>query len=176
MNSEEVEHLLDECRTIDENCLYTGQTHFIMADSSQKKARLMILIPSLIAVASGAIAAVFSLGWAGGMASGAAGFASLASVLGVDRNAISHRSAGNLLTSLRHEVRALHESFWKEMSREQLYFEVKRLNDKYNCVCLALDSTDNKAFEKARERIKKGRFEPDFRMGSTTNRNNGKED
>jgi hypothetical protein len=137
---------------------------------------LLVFLPSLIAVITGSISAFGGPDVWSGVAAIAAGVAGLATALGVDRDAISHMAAGNLMTSLRHEARSLHESFWKEMRRDQLFAELKRINDKYQNIRLALEPTDNKAFEKARKRIKEGFFEPDFRLKKSPENESKKEE
>jgi hypothetical protein len=86
----------------------------------------------------------------------------LASIFGVDRKAGLHKQAGNVLTALRHEDRALHESYWREIPHEQFVAEVRRIHDRYNLLIQILETTDNDAFEKGRKKIKAGIFEPDF--------------
>jgi hypothetical protein len=162
MNSNEIKHLIDECKTIDENCLYTAQTHFEMARAAQWKVHWLVSVPSLLAVIAGFYSAMNDAGWAGAIAAAAAGLAGLASVLGIEKDVVTHKSAGNLMTSLRHDARVLHECYWQEMTREQFYIEIRRLNDRYRIARLALEPTDNAAFEKARKRIKQGYFKPDF--------------
>jgi len=166
MNRDSISHLLDECKTIDENCLYTAQTHFVMTQTAQKKVWRLVFWPSLLAVLTGGITAFGGPDWWGAIGAIAAGLAGLATVLGADRDVVAHSAAGGLMTSMRHEARALHETFWKEMSKKELYYEIRRLHDKYNNLRLALGPTDNAAFEVARKRIKEGIFEPDFRQHS----------
>jgi len=164
MTTDEVKHLLDECKTIEENCLYTGQTHFVMAEKIEKKKFWLVFIPSLLAVVAGAYSAIYAVNWAAAVASISAGIAGLTSFLGIEREAVTHNSAGNLLSIMRHEARILHESLWKEIPREHLCMEVRKLNDKYQIACFALDVTDSKSFELARKRIKSGVFKYDFRQ------------
>ncbi len=90
-------------------------------------------------------------------------------MLGVDRDSVQHLIAGHIMTSMRHEARQLHEVYFKEYSRAELVANVQRLDDKYNSKLIALPCTDDEAFEKAREKIKKGRFLPDFKKQGESN-------
>jgi hypothetical protein len=164
--------LLDECRTIEENSAYTAQAHFEVCDDAGRMAKLLTIGPSII----GGLAAAFvgvgvpkSLGeanWLGLVAAVAAVMTGLASGLGVDKKATAHQSAGNVLTQLRHDARALRESFAHMMSDELLYADVRRLHDRYGMLIQVLEITDNKYFERSRRKIQAGWLEPDFRQKS----------
>lgn len=163
---DKIQHLLDECKTIEENCLYTSQAHFAMANKAEFQSRLFLIIPSCIAAISGILTAVGFPSWIGAFAAVSGVITGLASVFGVDRKAGSHKQAGNVLTSLRHEARALHEAYWHELPHEQFFAEVRRIHDKYNSLIQILETTDNTAFEEGRKRIKAGLFEPDFQKNN----------
>jgi len=49
---------------------------------------------------------------------------------------------------------------------DQLTCKVRRLQDRYNTLVQSTEVTDFEAFEKARQTIKKGRFDPDFKPGN----------
>lgn len=158
----EIAHLLEECRTVAENCLYTAQSHFEAVNPTRWRARLLLVIPAVVAAASGFLTAIGLPKWIGAFGAVAGLVVAVASILGVDREPAYHQQAGNLLTALRHEARALAETYWRELTRDQIFAEVRRINDRYNCLVQALECTDSKAFDRARKRIKAGRFEMDF--------------
>ena len=81
----------------------------------------------------------------------------------MDQAATVHRIAANQWTALREEARFLHETYAKELPHPQLIAEVRKIDDRYNTLCQALEPTDLKSFEAARKRIKSGRFSPDFK-------------
>ena len=167
---EDVRHLLDECRTIEENCLYTAQAHYISAARERWKRWVLLAIPAFLGAVAGALVACGLPPWIGIIGAVLGGIAGLAASLGVDRDSVLHTNAGHILTSLRHEARQLREAFWKELSRAEICAEVRRLADRYNNVRLALPATDDSAFEKARKRIHSGRFEPDFKSSAKETR------
>ncbi|MBN3874509.1 MAG: SLATT domain-containing protein [Nostoc sp. JL33] len=158
----QIQHLLNECKIIEENSLYTSQAHFQMANKAEFQARLFLIVPSCIAAVSGVLTAIGFPSWIGAFAAVSGLITGLASVFGVDRKAGAHKQAGNVLTALRHEARALHEAYWRELPHEQFVAEVRRIHDKYNSLIQTLETTDNAAFEEGRNRIKAGLFEPDF--------------
>lgn len=157
-----IQNLINECKIVEENCLYTSQAHFEMADKVEFQARLFLIVPSCIAAISGILTAVGFPAWIGAFAAVSGLITGLSSVFGIDRKAASHKQAGNVLTALRHEARALHESYWCEIPHEEFVAEVRRIHDRYNSLIQILETTDNSAFEKGRKRIKAGLFEPDF--------------
>lgn len=161
------QYLLDECKTIAENCLYTAQTHYEMANKKIFRTRLLLLIiPSCVAAIAGILTAVGFPGWLGAISAVAGFITAIASYLGIDQQAMAHKQAANLLTALRHEARALSETYWRELPHGQLVAEVRRLGDRYNSLIQALETTDTTAFELARKRIQSGIFEMDFRQQS----------
>jgi hypothetical protein len=161
-SSNNIQHLINECKIVEENCLYTSQAHFVMADKAEFQARLFLIVPSCIAAISGILTAIGFPAWIGSFAAVSGLVTGLASAFGVDRKAGLHKQAGNVLTALRHEARALHESYWREIPHEQFVAEVRRIHDRYNSLIQILETTDNAAFEEGRKKIKAGIFEPDF--------------
>ena len=158
-----VQHLLDECKIIEENCLYTSQAHFAMANKAEFQSRLFLIVPSCVAALSGILTAIGFPSWLGAFAAVSGLITGIASIFGVDKKAGAHKQAGNVLTALRHEARALHEAYWREIPHEQLVAEVRRIHDKYNSLIQMIETTDDSAFEKGRKKIKAGLFDPDFR-------------
>ncbi|SRR6266542_1565654 len=155
------DHLLAECNRIAGDSLYTSQAHFECAASAKRRGRWLLTLPAAVAAVIGILTAVGLPGWLGAFSAAAALVAAVASILGVDREEGSHCQAGNSLTALRHEARALADTSWRELTHEQLAYEVRRLSDRYGALITGLPTTDNKAFGRARKRIKAGLFAPD---------------
>ena len=155
--------LLDECRTIAENCLYTAQAHYVMSKRAYWRGKVFLIIPSCVSAVAGILTAVGLPGWIGAFAAAAGLVSAVASTLGVAEDESAHTSAGNLFTCLRHEARAIHETFYPDLTHEQLLSEVRRLSDRYNCLVQGTKSTDDKSFTAGREKIRSGTFTPDFR-------------
>lgn len=161
---DEIKHLLDECRTIEENSLYTAQAHYMSAEGEGWKKWALLVAPAFFSGVAGALVACGLPAWIGVIGAVLGGLGAIAGALGIDRDSGLHTNAGHIMTLIRHEARQLHEVFWRELSRPELKAEVRRLADKYNNLRLALPATSEGAFEKARERIQKGRFVPDFKQ------------
>jgi hypothetical protein len=63
---------------------------------------------------------------------------------------------------LKHESKALYQTFYKEMDRNSFSIMVRILRERYNIIAKLTPQTTVKDFEKSRLRIKAGRHEPDF--------------
>jgi gas vesicle protein len=163
---EDVKHLLDECRTIEENCLYTAQAHYVIANQENWKKWILLVVPAFLSGLAGALVATGLPTWIGIIGAALGGLGGVAAALGVDRESGNHTNAGKIMTSMRHEARQFHEVFWKELSRTELRSDVRRLADRYNNLRLILPATTDKAFEKARKRIREGIFVPDFKTST----------
>lgn len=166
------QYLLNECKTVAENCLYNAQAHFEIAARARYLSCAFLIAPACLAALSGFLVAigVFS-SFNRVMGAATAVFASIATVassLGVDRRVELHNQAANLLTALRHEARALHETYVHELDRPDFFSEVRRIDDRYNALIQALLPTDERAFERAREKIRLRRFTPDFQVDEPT--------
>ncbi len=162
----DVDYLVRECETIANNSLYNAESHYVLAESKEKKSVWIIALPSAVAGVCSLLTAVGFPIWLG--AFGAAGglVASVAAVLGVDKQSTAHRNAGSQWTALRHEARSLFQGMFKELPHGQFVAEVRRLSDRYNALCQTLPATDNESFDRARKRIHKGLHEPDSNQGA----------
>jgi hypothetical protein len=156
------DHLLAACRRLEENCLYTSQTHFEMASQKATRAKgWMVLLPSAISSVSGLIVALGAPGWVGAFAAIAGVVSGVATFLGVDKDATAHEMAGKLLTQLRHEARALSDTYSPDMPVDRFAADLRALENRYGAFVASLPLTDDKAFEKVRGKIKSGTFQYD---------------
>lgn len=164
MPEEPPAHLIEELKTIEENCLYTGQAHFVIASRKGAAVQRVFVIASAAAGIAGALVAAGLPAWIGIVSAVAGAVGAVAGALGADEDVHSHRVAANVLTRLRHEARALRETFWNGMDPAELTREVRRLSEYYNGLIQGLPPTDDEAMAKATEQIRSGRFVPDFRV------------
>lgn len=165
------DNLVNECLMIAENCLYTAQTHFEMARRAGIRSRRFILWPSVLSGAAGIgiPVGVFMShkAWALlGIVPAVAGIVTAVAAYFGSSDESAHRVAGNLFTVLRHDSRALAETFASEMPLDQLTCKVRRLQDRYNTLVQSTEVTNPETLERARKTIKKGRFDPDFKSGN----------
>lgn len=154
--------LLQECETIAENSLYNAQAHFVLADAKENKARLLLIIPSAVAGLAGILTALGLPSWIGALSALGGFIVAIATILGVDKEPTANRNAACQWTALRHEARSLHETYSRELPREQFLAEVRRIDDRYIALSQALPPTDRKSFEIARKQIKAGVHDSDF--------------
>lgn len=162
MSEEKDDHLIDECRQIEDDCLYTAETHYMMAAKFSRVGFWVKLIPAVAAAASGVALLSGAPNWVAwfSVISGVA-FA-LQSIMSPDKKYEEHSKAGKSYTALKHESRSLYKTFCKEIDRNCFSTTVRILRERYNTTAMHTPQTSVKAFEKARERIKSGRHTPDF--------------
>jgi len=156
--------LLDELQTVEENCLYTAQAHFAIAARKGALVRGVFVGASAVAAIAGGLVVAGCPPWLGMVSAVAGVVGAVSAALGADEDVHAHRVAANVLTKLRHEARALRETFASSFSEEELMREVRKITDGYNSLIQGLPPTDEKSMEKARETIQSGRFVPDFRV------------
>jgi hypothetical protein len=146
-----------------ENSLYNAQAHFVLADSKEKQGTWLLIVPSIVAGICGLLTALGLPQWLGAFSAAGGLVATVAAALGIDRMPTIHRNAASQWTALRHEARSLNQTMFQELPHEQFLAEVRRIDDRYGALCQALPPTDRKSFETAREQIRAGAHEPDFR-------------
>jgi hypothetical protein len=156
--------LIQECQTVAENALYNAQAHYFLAGSKEMRGRLLLVFPSAVAGVAGLLTALGQPAWLGAFAAIGGFFVTVATILGVDREPTAHRNAACQWTALRHEARALCDTWATEWPREQFVADVRRIDDRYLALNQALPATDKNSFEAARKQIQSGTHKPDFKM------------
>lgn len=156
------EKYLNECKIIKENCEYTAEAHHIIAAHNKKLSIGFQLVPAIIAALSGVlvVGTIIPIWW-GWLTVLSAVVAAVASVLDPLKTYYDHLNAAKNFTALKHEARGLRDTFSFSMEDREFFTAVKNLHDKYNDLIKFVPPTDEKSFNKGRERIKKGVHEPD---------------
>lgn len=167
MSEVDIANLLHECQTVAENSLTNAQAHYILADSKERQGRWLLIAPSILAGLCGLLTAVGLASWLGAVSAAGGLVAGVAAALGIDKQPTAHRNAASQWTALRHEARSLHQTFFRELPREQFLAEVRRIDDRYNSLCQALPVTDKKSFEAAQKLVNTGAFEAGFKGRAT---------
>ena len=162
MTNKNNNHLITECRRIEDDCLYTAEAHYIIADSAGTVSFWVKFIPALAAFASGAALLSGAPNWIAWFSVIAGVAFALQSILNPDKKREEHSQAGKCYSSLKHEARALYQTFYKEMDHDSFSVMVRILQERYNMIAKLTPQTTIKAFEKGRKRIKAGRHKPDF--------------
>ena len=163
MPVDNTDHLINECRQIEEDCLYTAEAHYILAAGAGKVSLWVKLIPALAAAASGTALLLGLPSWIAwfSVISGVA-FA-LQSIMNPDKKQEEHSHVAKSYTALKHESRSLHQTFYREMDRQSLLIEVRILRERYNMIAKMAPETTERAFEAGSKIIKSGRHIPDFK-------------
>ena len=167
MTEQNKDHLITECRRIEEDCTYNAETHHQIVASAQKTAFCVKFIPAVIAAISG-ILILAGVSIVVAWLSVLSGFIlAIAAVLDPDRKKNDHIKTAKDYTVLKHDSRALYQAFAKEMSSSEFYISTRLLRERYNNIVNNSPETEDKAFEKAREKIRAGRHTPDFEEHKT---------
>lgn len=161
-NNKRMENLINECKRIEEDSTYTAETHYLIANSLSKKSFWFKFIPVIITGISALALLLGSPDWVSWITLVSSIIAITNTILEPESKAREHEFAAKSFTVLKHEVRSLYESFKDFIDEKDFYHEVKRLREKYNWLVQTTPPTDEKNFEKARGRIKKGIHKPDF--------------
>jgi hypothetical protein len=163
MNNTKIETLITECKQIQEDSTYTADAHHIIADGLSKRAFWCKLIPVSITVVSAMALLLGVPNWVSWITLLSGTVTMLNVFMEPEKKARDHLYAAKNFTVLKHEARSLHECFKDFISSNEFYHSVKQLREKYNSLVQSTPPTTENSFEKARERIKRGVHEADFR-------------
>lgn len=156
------EHLIKECMRIEEDCMYNAETHHTIASQSERISFWVKFIPAAVAAGSGIAILKGYPYWVAWFSIISGVIFALATILDPDRRANDQTKVAKDCTVLKHDARALYQTFSHEMSQSEFYLSVRLLRERYNNLVAQPPKTTNKAFEKARIKIKAGRHKPDF--------------
>ncbi len=174
MNSPKREGLITECKQIQEDSTYTAEIHHIIAHKLSSKAFWCKLIPATITILSVLALIIGFPHWLAWITLLSAAVTMLNVFMESERTAREHVFAAKNFTVLKHEARSLHETYKDFIDENKFYQSVKRLREKYNMLVQFTPPTDDdKAWEKARQRIKMGVHEADFRSATSEDRPEG---
>lgn len=162
MSEQNTDHLIYECKRIEDDCLYTAEAHYIIAANAGTVSFWVKLIPALAAAVSGAALLAGAPNWIAWFSVIAGVAFALQSIMNPDKKREEHSQAGKSYTALKHESRGLYQTFYKEMDRNSFSVMVRILRERYNMIAKMTPQTTTKAFEEGRQRIKAGRHTPDF--------------
>ncbi|MDP8230044.1 MAG: SLATT domain-containing protein [Candidatus Gorgyraea atricola] len=162
--NEKTEPLINECKQIEADSMYTAETHHIIAGKASSKSFYFRLIPAIITVAGAYCLLQGANNWVAWITL-LAGILTIFNVFAeFDYKAREHLFAAKKFTVLKHNSRVLYESFRHFIEEKEFYHEVRLLRDRYNMLVESTPATDDEeAFNKARDRIKKGVHKADFR-------------
>lgn len=170
MNEQKIQNLINECKQIEEDSLYTAEVHYIIGSKLKRKSFWFKFIPALITVISVLFILIGAPDWIAWITLFGSVITIANMLLEPEKESKNHFSAAQNFTVLKHEARSLYESFKDFIDEKDLYHEVRRLRDKYNLYVQVTPPTDDeKAWEKARKNIKSGYHLADFRQQKDNN-------
>jgi hypothetical protein len=154
--------LIEECKRIEEDSLYTAETHFLIAQKLTRKNMIIKYIPTVVSFVSQAVLvyAIISkrdiifqlLSLLISVGSTAVSFFNLLN--DTDKKIKEHESAGKMFTALKHEARSLYQTFEPFLDEQAFLREVYALRKRYNLLVKSTPITDNKSYEEARCKIR----------------------
>jgi len=165
-NNKKIESLINECKRIEEDSIYTAEAHYLIASRLTKKSFWFKFIPVVITGISALALLLGSPDWIRWIILISSIIAITNIILEPEGKAREHEFAAKSYTVLKHEVRSLHESFKDFINENEFYHKVEHIREKYNWLVQATPPTDEQSFEKAKERIKRGVHRPDFKKGN----------
>jgi hypothetical protein len=158
-----IEHLLAECRRIEEFAQINAGTHFILAERAGMWARLLGVMPVAIAgaLAAWVLSAPSTLNegtakWFAMTAIIAGMLSAILAYLNPDKARADHSIAGSRYKTLENEARRAHEVFAHEEEREVFALRVRELSRRYDELGESSPSTSDWAYRRANERARAG--------------------
>ncbi|EJS63087.1 hypothetical protein ICU_04693 [Bacillus cereus BAG2X1-1] len=158
----ENEHLVYECKKIEEDALYSAETHFQIAGYFKKFGFWAKFIPALVTAISGTLVIMGYPKWVAWFSILGALATTLGNIHGVDRSFTDHTSTAKEFKTLQHAARYLYKTKQFEITREEFFKEVNQLRVQMNELIKKAPQTNEKYFYKARKKIKQGVHVPDF--------------
>jgi len=151
-----------ECSRIEENCTYTAETHHIIAAQKRRWYTFFQLVPAVVSALAGGLAAGQVVPtWMGPIALTAAVVTAIGTVMNPQQAYFDHLGAAKAFTVLKHDARAMKETFGPVTSDKEGAILVKTLHDRYSELVRITPPTEDWAFKKAQSRVKTGVHAPD---------------
>lgn len=163
MQNTRIEDLMNECKRTEDDAKYTAEAHHLIAHKLTKRAFWYKFVPVIVTFLSAFALLVGAPNWVTWVTLLSAIITMLNIFMEPGREGKEHLFAAKNFTVLKHEARSVRESFKGFMSENEFYYCVRQLREKYGLLVQYTPPTDDKkAWEEARERIKRGVHEPDF--------------
>jgi len=151
-----------ECERIEENCMFTAETHHILAKRQKRWFVILQLVPAVTSALLGTLVVGQVVPrWVGIIAVVSAIVTAIGTVMNPQQGYFEHLNAAKAFTTMKHDARALREVFGVGTTDKEFAGIVKSLHDRYNDLVRLSPPTEDWAFEKARQRIRRGVHKPD---------------
>lgn len=160
---EKIESLINECKQIEADSTQTAETHHIIAHKASSRAFWLKFIPALVTVISAGFLLRGVDNWVAWVTL-ISGIVTVSNILmKCDEKSAEHLFAAKSFTILKHQARVLYKTFKNFIDEKDFYHQVITIRENYNLlVQFAPPTDDEKAYDKASERIKKGVHRTDF--------------
>jgi hypothetical protein len=154
-----------ECSAIEQYCVYTAETHHIIATKKKRLGNFFQVTPAVIAAVLGAVAGADMLAPAASslvtptmqwLSVVAAAVAAVSSVLNPFAEYADHLNAAKGFTILKQDARSLRSTFSESMTDDTFAASVKALHERYADLVRSSPETDKGSFDEARKTIKAG--------------------
>jgi hypothetical protein len=156
------EHLVLECKKMEEDALYTAETHFQMAYNHKQVSFWVRFIPALVTGISGTLIILGFPNWVGWLSIIGAIAIAFGNIQGAERSMKEHTEIAKKFKTIQHTARYLYKTKQYLISVEEFFEEVDSLRKETNELILVAPQTSDKYFYKARKKIKEGIHIPDF--------------
>lgn len=152
----------DECSRIEENATYTAETHHILAKRQMRWFKIFQLVPAIAtAFLSSLVVGQIGPHCLSIVALIAAIVTAIGTVMNPQRSYFEHLDAAKAFTMIKHDARALRDTFGPDAPDRENESCVRGLHDRYNDLTRLSPPTEDWAFEEARKRIQRGVHQPD---------------
>lgn len=151
-----IEKLKKECEKIADNARHTAEAHHILATKSKVMAIWFDIIPAIIASLSGllVVGEVIPVWW-GWLTVVSAVVSATSSIVSPQKSYYENLNSAKSFTVIKHKARALSDAFVAFHSEDEFYKEVCGLSEMYNQLVLLTPPTEERAYQKAVEKLKK---------------------
>lgn len=151
------EKCIKECDAIEQNSTYTAETHHIIAGKQKTLATRFQIIPAIAAAVLGALVGAGQVPtWCIWLSVISAVISAVGNVLNPLKEYYDHLNAAKNFAALKHDSRALKETFSCTMTDTEFTTAARLLHDRYNDLIRFAPPTDPDSFEKARKRVQSG--------------------
>ena len=150
------------CKEIEKKCKTNAETHHTIAKTNKRMQFWFQVFPAIITVILGAISMqIFPVCQeltqiAPFLTVLSALVVAVASILNPLKEYYDHLNAAKHFTALKMEAFSLHSAKYSAMSEKEFATSVDNLSKTYQQLILFIPETNNKAFKKAKDRIKRG--------------------
>lgn len=154
--------LISLCKKIEDDCMWNAETHHKIANDAESLSFKLQVIPAILAsIFAVMVSHQLWLEYTVWLTLVSGIVTAISSVANPKENYYRHLVAAKSFTVLKQKAYALSSTFSEELDQDALSTEVKRLHDAYCIIVQNVPPTNNKAFDKASERIKSRVHEPE---------------